>query len=79
MVFNLALANNTLLLLLFLNYWLSVIAQLFKHTAELVIPIGIPINDAKADIETNPVITETKIIDCSVWFKAVQSLDLGFL
>ena len=39
----------------------AVIAQIFNSVAELVIPIGIPIKEAKAEMETHPVIVEAKI------------------
>ena len=35
--------------------------QIFNSTAELAIPIGIPTKEAKAEIETHPVIVEPKI------------------
>ena len=41
------------------------IAQIFIHTAELVIPTGTQTNDANAEIETQPVTVETKISNCS--------------
>ena len=41
-------------------------AQTFNPVAELVIPIGIPTKQAKTEIETYQVITETKIRKCSV-------------
>ena len=37
------------------------IAQVFNPVAELVIPIGIPTEEAKAEMETHPVIKEIKI------------------
>ena len=37
----------------------AVIAQIFNPIAELVILIGIPIKEAKAEIEIHPVIVET--------------------
>ena len=40
----------------------AVFAQIFYPTAELVIPRGIPIKDAKTEFETHPVITEAKTI-----------------
>ena len=40
-----------------MNYWL--IVQIFNPTAELVIPIGIPTKEAKAEIQADPV-TEDK-------------------
>ena len=36
------------------------IAQIFIPTAELVIPTGIATNEANEEIETQPVIFETK-------------------
>ena len=59
-LFSLVFANNTffiMLLFLFMNYWL--IVQIFNPTAELVIPIGIPTKEAKAEIQAYPV-TEDK-------------------
>ena len=43
----------------------AVIAQIFNPIAELVIPKGIPIKEAKAEIEIYPVILEAKIRKCS--------------
>ena len=40
------------------------IAQIFNLIAELVIPIGIPIKEAKAENEIHPVIVEAKIRKC---------------
>ena len=50
----------------FLNYWLillipAAIAQILNPIAELVIPIGIPTKEAKAEMETHPVIIEAKV------------------
>ena len=42
----------------------AVIAQIFNLIAELVIPIGIPIKEAKAENEIHPVIVEAKIRKC---------------
>ena len=36
------------------------IAQFFIPTAELAVPIGIPTNEANAEIETQPVTVATK-------------------
>ena len=72
MLFNLDFANNTILLYFFfliINlYFLipAVIAQIFNPIAELVIPIGIPTKEAKAEIEIHPVIAEVKIRKCSI-------------
>ena len=70
MLFNLDFANNTVLscfVFFFLNidlYFLipAVIAPNFIPIAELVIPIGIPTKEVKAEIEIHPVIVEAKII-----------------
>ena len=40
----------------------AVNAQVYNPTAKLAIPIGIPTNKAKAEIETHPMITETKMV-----------------
>ena len=66
MLFNLAFANNTILscifffLLIIDLYFLipAAIAQIFNPITELVIPIGIPSKEAKAEIEIHPVIAE---------------------
>ena len=76
-LFNLAFANNTILLcfsILFLIidlYFLipAVIAQIFNPNAELVIPTNsslIPSREAKADIEIYPVFVEPKIRKCLI-------------
>ena len=39
----------------------AVIAQIFNSIAELVIPIGIPMREAKAETEIHPEIVEPKI------------------
>ena len=39
----------------------AVIEQIFHPIAELVIPIGISIKEAEAEMETHPVIAEAKI------------------
>ena len=41
------------------------IAQIFIPAEELVIPIGIENYEANAEIETQPVTAEIKIIKCS--------------
>ena len=43
----------------------AVTAQIFNSTAELVMPNGIPTNEANAEIETQPLTAEMKIINCS--------------
>ena len=42
----------------------AVIAQIFNPIAELIIPIGMPVIEAKAEMETQPVIVEAKIRKC---------------
>ena len=39
----------------------AAIAQIFDPIAELVIPIGIPIKEAKGETEIHPVVVEAKI------------------
>ena len=64
MLLNLDSSNNAILLcflffsLIIDSYFLipAVIAQTFNPIAELLIPIGIPIKEAKAEIEIHPVI-----------------------
>ena len=66
MLFNLDLAKNTILsfffFLIFDLYLLipAAIAQIFNPIAELVIPIGITIKEAKEEIEIHPVIVGAK-------------------
>ena len=74
MLFNLDFANNTILSCFFFFFLIidlqflipADIAQIFNHIAELVIPIGIPIKEVKAEIEIHPVIVEVKIRKCSI-------------
>ena len=42
------------------------VAQIFIPTAELVIPTGTQTNEVSAEIETQPVIVETKISKCNL-------------
>ena len=44
----------------------ATIAQILSTIAELVIPIGIPSKEVKAEIEIHPVIVEAKIRTCSI-------------
>ena len=44
----------------------AVITQIFNPIAELVIPIGIPTEEAKTEMETDPVTVEIKISACSI-------------
>ena len=68
MLFDLDFANNTILscFFLFLNYWLIIFNSCsyctnFYPVVELVILIGIPTTEAKAEMEANPVILEVTI------------------
>ena len=49
--------------LIFDPYFLftTVIIQMFNPTAELVIPTGIATNEVNAEVETQPVIVQSKI------------------
>ena len=49
------------------------IAQMFNPIAELVILIGIPGEEQKAEIEIHPVIAESKLRKCSIQFRVVQT------
>ena len=49
-------------------------AQIFNPLAEPINAIEIPGKEAKAEIEIYPVIVETKIKKCSLYFKVVQTL-----
>ena len=44
----------------------AVIAHIFNPIAEVVIPIGIPTKEAKAEIKTHPVIAKAKLRKCSI-------------
>ena len=64
MLFNLDFANNTILSYLFFFFLIidlyflipAVIAQIFNPVAEVVIPIGIPTKEVKAEMEKYSVI-----------------------
>ena len=49
-------------------------AQIFNPLAEPINAIEIPRKGAKAEIEIYPVIVETKIRKCSIYFSVVQTL-----
>ena len=73
MLFNLDFANDIVLSCFFLFFLFidlhfitpAVITQIFNPVAELVIPIGLPTKEAKAEMETHPVIVESKISENS--------------
>ena len=73
-LFNLDFAKNTIFSCLFFFFLIinlyflipAVIAQIVNPVAELVIPIGIPNKEAKAEFEINPVVVEAQIRKCSV-------------
>ena len=44
----------------------TVIVQIFDPIAELVIPTGFPIKEAKTEIEIHPVVVEAEIGKCSI-------------
>ena len=74
MLFNLDFAYDDILSYFFffsliINSYLlisAVTTQIFYPFAELVIPIGIPTEKAKEDIETHPVTIEINISKCSM-------------
>ena len=81
MLFNSDIANNTILscflffiLIIDLHFLIpAVISQFFNPLAEFVIPIRISTKQAKAEMETHPVIVEIAISECSIQFKAQQT------
>ena len=74
MLFNLDFASNTILSCFFLFFLIidlyilipAVVTQLFNAIVELAIPIGIPTKEAKAEMETHPVIVEITISGWSI-------------
>ena len=78
MLFNSDFANNTILSCFFFFFLIinicflipAVIAQIFNPIAELVIPIGIPNKEPKAEIkiEIHLLTAEAKIRKCSISF-----------
>ena len=69
MLFNLDFANNSILSCFFFFFLIIdlyfFISQVIP-SAELVIPIGLPIKEAKAEIEIHPVTVEAKIRKFSI-------------
>ena len=67
-LFNFDFAKNTILSWFFFYFSIidlhflipTAVAQIFNPITELVIPIGIPVKEAKIEIETHPVIVEVK-------------------
>ena len=59
----------------------AVIAQIFNHITELIIPIEIPTKEAKAEIEIHLVTTEAKIRNNFLFhlYFSFQILGLCFL
>ena len=74
MLFDLDFAKNTILSCFFFFFLIigfyflipAIIAQVFNVTVELAISIGIPIKEAKVEIEVHPAIVEAKIRKCSI-------------
>ena len=77
MLFNLVFVNNTILSCFFFFFLTvdlyclipAVIGQIFIPTAELVIPIGIPTKEVKAETGTHPVTAEANINNNQYNFK----------
>ena len=73
-LFNLNFAKNTTLSCFFLFFLIidlyfltpAAIAQICNPLEELAIPIGIPIEEAEAEIEIHPVIVEAIVRKCSI-------------
>ena len=74
MLYKLDFANNAVLscfffffLMIYLYFLIpAVITQINNFTAELVMPTGIPNEEAKAEMETHRVTVKTKIIKCLI-------------
>ena len=74
MLFNLDFANNTILSCFFFYFFIidldliipPATEHIFYSVEELVIPIGIQIKEAKAEIETHPVVVEAIIRTCPI-------------
>ena len=74
MLLNFDFANNTTLSCFFFLFLMidlyslipAVVTQIFNTMVELVIPIGIPTTEVKAEIETHPVTVEIKISKYSI-------------
>ena len=73
MLFNLDFANDNIFSCFFFFliidfYFLisAVITYIFNALAELVIPIGIPAQKAKEEMETQPLTVDIKIGKCSI-------------
>ena len=74
MLFILDLVNNTILSSFFFSFLIidlyflipAVNRQTFNLIAEHKIPIGIPSEETKSEIETNPVTEVIKITKCSI-------------
>ena len=65
---NLDFANDTYHVSFFLIIDLmpAVIPHIFNHITELLIPIGIPTKEAKAEMEMHLVTVKIKITKCSI-------------
>ena len=74
MLLNLDFAKDTILSCFFLFFFIidlrflipAVITQIFNPITKLVIPIGTPTKEAKAEMETHPVIVEIAISESSI-------------
>ena len=74
MLLNLKFPNNTVLSCFFIFFLIidlyflipALIAQIFSSIAQLLIRIGIPNKEAKAEMETHPVIVEITISKWSI-------------
>ena len=86
-VFNLVFPNNIILLcffylflIIFLYFLIpTVIAQTFNSTAQLVVPTRTATNEGNAEIETQPLIAETKTRKERNYFKAIHIFFMLFI
>ena len=81
MPFNLDFANNTISSCFFVFFLIidlyflvcAAIKLIVDPIAELIIPTGIATKEAKAEMETHPLIVENKISKYSIYFKILQT------
>ena len=74
MLFDLDFANNNILSTFFLIFLIvdlcllipAVVTQIFNPIVELAIPLGIQAKEAKAEMETHPVIVEITVTEWSI-------------
>ena len=72
--FNTILSYSFFLIIDFYFFVPAVIAEVFNLFTELAIPIGVPTNEAKVQIETQSITAEMRKTECSKQFKLLHAL-----